>query len=171
MLILPFPAQLYVATSGLPNAGLGLWTSVSIPAGALVCEFTGKLTFAQDSKYRARGVFPQSKLWDDRHTWQIHDQREEAAIDASREQSDEVQAAKRVLDDWQSWFVLAFDAASCGSGAGFVNSVYWNEDYDSNADANDLFRRDCDKFKAVIEQRDTLKAQRKAIRQTKKLSP
>ena len=147
----------------MPKAGLGLWTSVSIPAGALVCEFTGKLTFAQDSKYKYRGKFPRSKLWDDRHTWPIRDQREEAAIDASREQSDEgavQQAAKRVLDTWQSWFVLAFDAASCGSGAGFVNSVYWKETYDSDANANDHVRLDCDTYKKALAERDQLKAQR-----------
>ncbi len=73
------------------------------------------------------------------------------------------QAAKGVLDEWQSWFVLAFDATSCGSGAGFVNSVYWNETYDSDADANDLFRRDCDNYKKKLEERDQLKARRATL--------
>ena len=62
------PSQLYIATSGIPNSGKGMWVSTTVPKGALICEFTGTLVFAQDTPEGKRRAFPPSKILADPHT-------------------------------------------------------------------------------------------------------
>jgi len=45
-----FEKHLYVKKSTLPNAGKGLFTKVSIPKGALIVEYRGKVTTWKDVK-------------------------------------------------------------------------------------------------------------------------
>ena len=106
-----FPSQLYIATSGIPNSGKGMWVSTTVPKGALICEFTGTLVFGQDTPAGKRRDFPPSKILADPHTWRLLGQKE----------WDPPVAGDPKVDD--TWFVLAITAKDEGSGAGFVNSV------------------------------------------------
>jgi hypothetical protein len=136
-----FPSQLYIATSGIPNSGKGMWVSTTVPVGALICEYTGTLVFAQDTPEGKRRDFPLSPILSDRHTWRLLEQKEwgPACNDTS-------------------WFVLAIAAKDHGSGAGYVNSVCWKEGYATDAKAEQLFPQEVDGYEHKINEYLKLKA-------------
>ena len=133
-----FPSQLYIATSGIPNSGKGMWVSTTVPVGALICEFTGTLVFGQDTPAGKRRDFPPSKILADPHTWRLLGQKEwDPPVDGDPK-----------VDD--TWFVLAITAKDEGSGAGYVNSVFWKDGYASDAQAEELFPQDVDNYEQKI---------------------
>jgi hypothetical protein len=156
-LIMPYPAQLFIATSSVPKSGLGLWTSVSVPEGALLCEYTGTLMFGQDSVPSMRKQYPPSMAWDQRHTWQLYSQRLEREP-ANRKRKRSAPPARN------HWSVLAINATDHGSGAGFVNSVFWKE-YATNAAAEKSFGDDCSEFKQNLDEYNRLTALLKSQRE------
>ena len=134
-----FPSQLYIATSGIPNSGKGMWVSTTVPKGALICEFTGTLVFAQDTPEGKRRAFPPSKILADPHTWRLLEQKE---WDPPVDGDPPVDA---------TWFVLAIAAKNRGSGAGYVNSVFWNTGYATDAKAEELFPREVEEYERKID--------------------
>jgi hypothetical protein len=147
-----FPSQLYIATSGIPNSGKGMWVSTTVPKGALICEFTGTLVFGQDTPAGKRRDFPPSKILADPHTWRLLGQKE----------WDPPVAGDPKVND--TWFVLAITAKDEGSGAGFVNSVFWKADYASDAKAEELFPQDVSEYEQTINEYLDLTAAVKAKR-------